>query len=349
MHITCKTPFSSVHASMTASAAASASGSLILYCYCHCIQACHCDFCHTRRNAGPVQVAELGSENEQLRWELKSAQQKQQQAEQRLQQQQDQSDKLAAPTQSSQADTSRLRGDLDALRRQNSELSSELAAACQSLKAEQALVLQKQREHQQHRDSAERASWALQHQVDNLTQENQSLIAHHEQLETKFKSLTKQLAKAQHDQHAGAQSKSDQAETLARACSLQEQVNSLLESSAVQVEQRHRLENEVATLQRRLAGAESALSQHQHKVRGHHAAESASNGKVAMLQHQAESVVEENLALQAQCRQSAADMKQLQNDVQVSKDACLNLTASWLKYAGSIQQVVSGVCIQCAQ
>lgn len=294
-----------------------------------------------------MQVAELSGENEQLRWELNSAQQKQQQAEQRLQQQ-DQSDQLAPPSQSSQADTSRLRGDLEALSRQNSELSSKLAAACQSLKAEQALVLQKQREHQQHRDSAERASWELQHKVNNLTQENQSLIAHHEQLETKFTSLSKQLAKAQHAQHAGAQSKSDQAETLARAYSLQEQVNSLLESSAVQVEQRHRLENEVATLQRRLGSAESALSQHQHKVRGHQAAESASNGKVAMLQQQAESVVEENAALQAQCRQSAADMKQLQNDVQVSKEACLKLTASWLKYTGSVQQVVTGVCIQYA-
>lgn len=296
-----------------------------------------------------MQVAELGGENEQLRWELKSAQQKQQQAEQRLQQQQDQSDKLALPSPRSQADSSRLRGDLEALSRQNSELSSELAAACQSLKAEQALVLQTQREHQQHRDSADRASWELQHQVDNLTQENQSLIAHHEQLETKFTSLTKQLAKAQHAQHAGAQSKSDQAETLARACGLQEQVDSLMESSAVQVEQRHRLENEVATLQRRLAGAESALSQHQHRVRGHQAAESASMGKVAMLQQQAESVVEENAALQAQCRQSAADMKQLQNDVQVSTK-CLSETHGILaEYTGSVQQVVIGVCIQYAR
>ena len=270
-----------------------------------------------------MQVADLGAENEQLRWELNSAQQKQQQAEQatalRLQQQ-DHSDRLASPSQSSEAQTSRLCDELEALSRQNSELSSELAAARESLKAEQALVLQQQKDYQQHRDSAERASWDLQHKANNLAQESQSLLGHHQQLQTRFESLTKQLAKAQHAQHAGAQSRSDQAQNLAKASALQEQVAGLLESSAVQVEQRHRLENEVANLQRRLTGAESALSQHQHRVKGHQEAETASSGKIAMLQQQAESVVEENAALQAQCRQQTADMKQLQNDVQVSRD-----------------------------
>ena len=273
------------------------------------------------RDSGPLQVADLGAENEQLRWELKSAKQKQQQAEQRLQQQ-EHSGRVAPTSQKSEAQTNRLCDQLDTLSRQNSELNSELAAAQQSLKAEQALLAQNQREHQQHRESGERTSWELQHQVDNLNQENQSLIAHHEKLETRFESLTKQLVKAQHAQHAGAQSKSDHAQNLARANALQEQVNNLMESSALQVEQRHRLENEAATLQRRLANAESALSQHQQRVRGHQEAESASNGKIAMLQQQAESVVGDNEALQAQCRQQTVDMKQLQNDVQVSIDAC---------------------------
>lgn len=257
-----------------------------------------------------MQVADLGAENEQLRWELNSAQQKQQ----------DHSDRLASSAQSSEAQTSRLRDDLEALSRQNSELSSELAAARESLKAEQALSLQQQKDYQQHRDSAERASWELQHKANSPTQENQSLLGHHQQLHTRFESLTKQLAKAQHAQHAGARSRSDQAQNLARASALQEQVAGLMESSAVQVEQRHRLENEVATLQRRLTGAESALSQHQHRFRGQQEAETASSGKIAMLQQQAESVVEENAALQAQGRQQTADMKQLQNDVQVSRD-----------------------------
>ena len=182
-------------------------------------------------------------------------------------------------------------------------------------------MAQNHKEHQQHKESIERTSWELQHQVDNLSQENQSLIAHHEKLETRFQSLTKQLAKAQHAQHAVTQSKSDHTENLARASALQEQVNNLMESSALQVEQRHRLENEVTMLQRRLANAESALNQHQQRVRGHQEAESASNGKIAMLQQQAESVVGDNEALQAQCRQQTVDMKQLQNDVQVSINA----------------------------
>ena len=276
-----------------------------------------CKVARPLSDPGPLQVTDLGAENEQLRWELKCAQQ---QAEHRLQQQ-DHSDRLAPTSRDREAQTSRLHDQLGSLSRQNSELSSELAAARESLKAEQALAVQKQKEHQQHRGSSERASWELQHQVDNLNQENQSLIAHHKQLETRFESLTKQLAKAQYAQHAGAQSKSDHAQSLARASALQEQVNNLTESSALQVEQRHRLENEVATLQRRLAHAESALSQHQHKVRGHHEADSASNGKIAMLQQQAESVVQENASLQAQCRQQTVDMKQLQNNVQVSTDA----------------------------
>lgn len=172
----------------------------------------------------------------------------------------------------------------------------------------------------------------------NLNQENQSLIAHHEKLEARFESLTKQLAKAQHAQHAGAQSKSDHAQFLARASALQEQVNNLMESSALQVEQRHRLENEVTTLQRRLATAESALSQHQQRVRGHQEAESASHGRIAMLQQHSESVAGDNEALQAQCRQQTVDMKQLQNDVQVSTNACGTL----LKRPCSVQQGFQG-------
>lgn len=279
-----------------------------------------CGYSLMLRDPGPLQVASLGAENEQLLWELKSTKQKQQQAEQRLQQQ-EHSDRLVPTSTESKAQTNRLRDQLDTLSRQNSELNTELSAAQQSLKAEQALSAQNQKEHQQHRESTERASWELQHQVDNLNQENQSLIAHHEKLETRFESLTKQLAKAQHAQHAGAQSKSDLAQNLARASALQEQVNNLMESSALQVEQRHRLENEATTLQRRLANAESALSQHQQRVRGHQEAESASNGKIAVLQQQAERVVGDNEALQAQCRQQTVDMKRLQNDVQVSRNA----------------------------
>lgn len=267
-----------------------------------------------------MQVADLGAANQHLQLELKSAQQKLQaeQATAHRLQQQLQSDRPPSTSQSNEAQTSGLREQLEALRRQNTELSSELAAAQETVKAEQAVALQQQRDNQQHRDKAERASWELQHQVDSLTQENQSLLAHHKQLETRFETLTKQLAKAQHAQHTGPEGRSEHAHSLARVSALQEQLTSLMASSAVQVEQRHRLENEVATLQRRLTGAESALSQQQHRARGHQEAEIATSGKVSMLQQQAESVLEENTALQAQCRQQNAAMKQLQNDVQVS-------------------------------
>ena len=267
----------------------------------------------------PVQVTDLGAANEQLQRQLNTAHQQlqaEQATAQRLQQQL-QSDRLPSASQSSEAQTSALRGQLKVLSRQNSELSSELAAAQQSLKTEQARVVQQQQQHQQDRDKAERVSWELQHQVDNLTQENQSLLAHHEQLQTRFETLTRQLAKAQHAQHAGALSRSEQAHSLAKASALEEQLTSLMASSAAQVEQRHRLENEVATLQRRLTGAEAALSQQQQRVRGQQEAESATHGKVLMLQQQAESVVEENTALQAQCKQQSAAVKQLQTDVQV--------------------------------
>lgn len=263
-----------------------------------------------------AQVAELGGENEQLQWQLTSAQQKQQQAE--LTVQQYQSDRLASTSDKTQAQSGALPQQLEQLGRQNSELQSELAAAKQNLKAQHAEEAQRQQDQQQHKEKSDRLVWELEHSVDNLTQENKSLLAHHSQLETRFDSLTKQLAKAQHAQHAGAQSKVDQAETLARASALQEQVSNLMQSSAVQVEQRHRLENEVATLQRKLTGAESALGQHQHRVRGQREAETASSSKIAMLQQQAEDVVEENAALQGQCRQQSADMKRLQSDVQVS-------------------------------
>lgn len=224
--------------------------------------------------------------------------------------------------QSSETQARALQDQLELLSRQNSELSTELAAAQQSLKAEQALALQQQQDHQQHSDKAERVAWEAQHQVDNLTQENQSLLDHHQQLQTRFETLTQQLAKAQHAQHAeGAQSKSEQAHSLARASALQQQLSSLMASSAAQVEQRHRLENEVASLQRRLTGAEAALGQQQQRVRGQQEAETATHGQVLMLQQQAESVLEENTGLQAQCRQQSAAMKQLQNDVQVNTHA----------------------------
>ena len=89
-------------------------------------------------------------------------------------------------------------------------------------------------------------------------------------------------------------------------------------SSASQVEQRHRLENEVAALQRQLTTAESALSQHQHRLRSQEEVEAAASGQVAMLRQQADGVLADNAALEGQCAQQAADMKQLQNDVQVS-------------------------------
>lgn len=264
----------------------------------------------------------MGAENEKLRWQLTDAQQKQKQAVLTAQQLQQHQSGSAAPTPAdTQAQFSVLHHQLEDLHRHNTDLQTELAAVKQSLKAEQSQAAQQLQDHKQHRESSEHASWELQHRVDNLTQENQSLLAHHAQLESRFEALTKQLAKAQHAQHAGAHSKAEQAESLARAHALQEQVNNLMEGSAAQVEQRHRLENEVASLQRKLTNAESALSQHQHRVRGHKEAETASSSRIAALQQQAESVVEENAALQAQCRRQTGDMKQLQTDVQVSMHA----------------------------
>ena len=64
---------------------------------------------------------------------------------------------------------------------------------------------------------------------------------------------------------------------------LQEQVDSLLASSAAHMEQKHRLENEVSALQRQLANAESALCQQQHRVRSQEEAEAAVNGQGAVL------------------------------------------------------------------
>ena len=264
-----------------------------------------------------LQIAELGGENERLQLQLTDAQQKQKQAESTVQQLQQHQPESAAPTANAQAQSNVLHHQLEDLRRHNTELQTELAAVKQSLKAEESQAAQQRLDLKQHRDSSEHASWELQHRVDTLTQENQSLLAHHAQLESRFEGLTKQLAKAQHAQHAGAQSKAEQAESFARAHALQEQVNNLMEGSAAQVEQRHRLENEVASLQRKLTNAESALDLHQHRVRGHKEAETASSGRIAELQQQAESVVQENAALQAQCRRQTADMKQLQTDVQV--------------------------------
>ena len=276
-----------------------------------------------------VQVAELSGENEQLHWQLASAKQKQQQAE--LAVQHDQSGRpTSSPANQTQAEA--LRHQLEGLRLHNTELQSELTAVRQRAKSAQAQALEQQEAEKQGRDNSVHASWELQHRVDNLNQENQSLLAHHTQLESRFENLTKQLAKAQHAQHVGAQSKADQAESMARTAALSEQVSNLMESSAMQVEQRHRLENEVASLQRKLTRAETALSQHQHRVRGHEEAESASSSRMAELQQQADGAIGENAALHLQCRQQAVDIKQLQNDVQVSfcNNRYCNLVLQWI-------------------
>lgn len=262
-----------------------------------------------------MQVAELGGENEQLQWELQSALQKQQKAEtehQLLHRQSDTSSVLAEQDAARWSQT-------EELSKHNRELQSQLAAALQNLKQEKLQSTHQHTQHQQLQDHAGHTEWELHHQVDNLTQENQSLLKHHAQLETRFDSLTKQLAKAQHAQHAeDAQSKASEAQEDPKTRVLQEQVDSLMASSAKQLEQRHRLENEVALLQRQLTNAESTLHQHQHRMRGHQQAEAASSGQLVVLQQQAESVAAENAALEAQFRQQAASMKQLQSDVQVS-------------------------------
>ena len=265
-----------------------------------------------------MQVAELGGENEQLQWELQAALQKQRKAETEHQLLHRQSDKSSVFAEQDAAGWSQT----EELSKHNRELQSQLAAALQNLKQEKLQSTHQHTQHQQLQDHAGHTEWELQHQVDNLTQENQSLLKHHAQLETRFESLTKQLAKAQHAQHAqhaeDAQSKASEAREDPKTRVLQEQVDSLMASSAKQLEQRHRLENEVALLQRQLTNAESMLHQHQNRVRGHQQAEAASSGQLVVLQQQAESVAAENAALEAQFRQQAASMKQLQSDVQVS-------------------------------
>ena len=273
-----------------------------------------------------VQVVELGGENEQLQWQLQSAQSKLSQAEHTAQQlQHNQSDRSSTSPEQDSARSSHLQSQLEELGRHNSELQSELATAVQNLKQEAAKGVKQQ---QQIHDQADHMAWELQHKVDNLTQENQSLLKHHEQLETRFESLTKQLAKAQHAQHAQhaaeAQSKASEAQKQSKTTALQEQIDNLLNNSAAHLEVRHRLENEVTSLQRQLGHAKSALSQQQDRARNHQQAEAATSDQVAALQQQAESVVQENATLERQCRQQAADMKQLQSDVQVghSKRNC---------------------------
>lgn len=198
-----------------------------------------------------------------------------------------------------------------------------MATAVQNLKQEQAKGTEQQ---QQTHDQADHMAWELQHKVDNLTQENQSLLKHHEQLETRFESLTKQLAKAQHAQHVQHAAEASEAQTQSKTAVLQEQIDSMLNSSAAHLEVRHRLENEVASLQRQLGHAESALSQQQSHAMNHQQAEAATSGQVAALQQQAESVVQENATLERQCRQQAADMKQLQSDVQVGYSKAKEIT-----------------------
>ena len=266
-----------------------------------------------------VQVAELGGENEQLQWQLQSAQKKLRQAEDTAQQlQHNQSDGSSTSQEQDSGRSSHLQSQLEELGRHNSELQSELTAAVQNMKQEEAKGVKQQ--HQIH-DQADHMAWELQHKVDNLTQENHSLLKHHKQLETRFESLTGQLAKAQHAQHAQhaaeAQSKACEAQTLSKTTALQEQIDNLQNSSAAHLEVRHRLQNEVTSLQRQLGHTESALSQQQNRARNHQQAEAATSGQVAALQQQAESVVQENATLERQCRQQAADMKQLQSDVQV--------------------------------
>ncbi|KAL0029937.1 hypothetical protein WJX77_008395 [Trebouxia sp. C0004] len=272
-----------------------------------------------------ARVAELGCENEQLQWQLQSAQSKLSQAEHTAQQLQcNQSDRSSTSPEQDTARSSHLQNQLEELGRHNSELESELVTAVQNLKQEEAKGVKQQ---QQTRDQADHMVWELQHKVDNLTQENQLLLKHHEQLETRFESLTKQLAKAQHAQHAAeAQSKASEAKTQTKTTALQEQIDNLLNSSAAHLEVRHRLENEVASLQRQLGHAESSLSQQQNRARNHQQAEAATSGQVAALQQQAESVVQENATLERQCRQQAADMKQLQSDVQARSAEVVSLS-----------------------
>ena len=153
------------------------------------------------------------------------------------------------------------------------------------------------------------------------------MLEHHVQLESRFASLTKQLAKAQHAQgshHAAeAQSKaSERAQQHSKSTALQEQVDRLVAGSAEHLEVRHRLENEVASLHRQLSHAESALIQQQHQALGNQQAEAATRGQVAVMQRQAERVAQENDVLGRQCKQQAADMKQLQSDVQVGCAVC---------------------------
>ena len=265
-----------------------------------------------------MQVAELAGQNEQ--WQLQAALAKLHQAEQTAQQAQHShsNSPTASPAQDS-ADVVRLQSQLEEMTRRHGALQSQLSSTEEALQQERADLEQQQ---QQAGDRAKHAAWDLQHQVDNLTGENKSLLDSHEKLQGQFESLTKQLAQAQHAQHAQhaaeSRSKVAEAQQLSRSTALQQQVDSLMASSAGQVEQRHRLENEVAVLQRQLTTAESALSQHQHRVRSQEEAEAAASGQVAMLRQQADSVVADNAALEGQCAQQAADMKQLQSDVQVS-------------------------------
>lgn len=276
---------------------------------------------------GCLQVAELGGENEQLQWQLHSATSKLSQAEQTAQQpQHNQSTKPSSPSEQDSARFGQLQHQLEQLRGHNAKLQADLTAADHKLKEEKAQSVKKQKREQEMHDQAGHTAWELQHKVDNLTQENQSLLEHHEQLETRFESLTKQLAKAQHAQHshhaAEAQSAAADAQHKSKTTALQEQVDRLMAGSAEHLEVRHRLENEVASLQRQLSHAESALSQQQHQARGHQQAEAATSGQVAVMQRQAESVAQENDVLGRQCKQQAADMKQLQSDVQVGCAVC---------------------------
>lgn len=283
-----------------------------------------CFLHHWHHRLSILQVAELGGENEQLHFELQSVSAKLKQAEQSAQQlQHKQSDRSSPQPEQDSARSSRLQSQVEELSEHNTELQAELASALQRLKEGNIQAAHHQKQQQQLREEADHTAWELQHKVDILTEENQSLLTHHAQLGTKFESLTKQLAKAQHAQHAqhaaDAHSKASEARELSKAGALQEQIDSLMESSSVQLEQRHRLENQVASLQRQLSHAESALNQQQHKARGHLQAEVATSGQVAVMQRQAESIAEENAALDSQCRQQAAAMKQLQSDVQVSQ------------------------------
>ena len=258
-------------------------------------------------------MIELGSDNAQLHEELQSALSKLHHAEQTAQQLQQ---NLVDTASSSQARAAEQHQDLakpkqvEELSKHNIQLQAELAAAVQQLNENQA--------HSAHQQQLQLCDWELQHQVDNLTQDNQSLLTHHAQLETRFKALSQELAKAQHAKRAAD---AQAAREVSKVSELQQQVDGLMEISAKHLEDRHRLQNEMAALQRQLHHAESALRQQQLSARGQQQAEAATTGQVVALEQQAASLAQENADLQKQCRQQAAGMKQLQNDVQVTQSA----------------------------